>query len=260
MTMKRILTGDRPTGRLHIGHYVGSLSNRVKLQHDYDTFIEIADIQALTTHFERPELISDSIMQVAIDNLSVGLDPEKVTLFLQSQIPSIAELTIFYSMFVTMNTLRHNPTVKTEAAQYGYDDMTYGFIGYPVSQAADITFCNADLVPVGEDQKPHIELARKLVRLRVFRDDAGKMNRSILEAGGEILLVSQFSLAGKLGKGHGNRPDFGGAEDPARAKELYERVIAKVREEGVTVATGVFGAHMFIEQEQDGPLTFIFEC
>ena len=164
MTMKRILTGDRPTGRLHIGHYVGSLSNRVKLQHDYDTFIEIADIQALTTHFERPELISDSIMQVAIDNLSVGLDPEKVTLFLQSQIPSIAELTIFYSMFVTMNTLRHNPTVKTEAAQYGYDDMTYGFIGYPVSQAADITFCNADLVPVGEDQKPHIELARKLVR------------------------------------------------------------------------------------------------
>ena len=106
MTMKRILTGDRPTGRLHIGHYVGSLSNRVKLQHDYDTFIEIADIQALTTHFERPELISDSIMQVAIDNLSVGLDPEKVTLFLQSQIPSIAELTIFYSPRMA----RHNPS------------------------------------------------------------------------------------------------------------------------------------------------------
>ena len=161
---KRILTGDRPTGRLHIGHYVGSLSSRVKLQHDYDTFIEIADIQALTTHFERPELISDSIMQVAMDNLSVGLDPEKTTLFLQSQIPSIAELTIFYSMFVSMNVLRHNPTVKSEAANYGYDDMTYGFIGYPVSQTADITFCNADLVPVGEDQKPHLELARKLVR------------------------------------------------------------------------------------------------
>ena len=164
MTQKRILTGDRPTGRLHIGHYVGSLANRVRLQHDYDTFIEIADIQALTTHFERPELIEDSIMQVAMDNLSVGLDPEKVTFFLQSQIPAIAELTIFYSMFVTMNVLRHNPTVKTEAANYGYDDMTYGFIGYPVSQTADITFCNADLVPVGEDQKPHIELARKLVR------------------------------------------------------------------------------------------------
>lgn len=164
MTQKRILTGDRPTGRLHIGHYVGSLESRVKLQHEYETFIEIADIQALTTHFERPALIEDSIMQVAMDNLSVGLDPEKVTFFLQSQIPSIAELTVFYSMFVTMNVLRHNPTVKTEAANYGYDDMTYGFIGYPVSQAADITFCNADLVPVGEDQKPHLELARKLVR------------------------------------------------------------------------------------------------
>lgn len=163
-TKKRILTGDRPTGRLHIGHYVGSLSNRVRLQDEYDSFIEIADVQALTTHFERPELISDSILQVAIDNLSVGLDPNKATLFLQSQIPSIAELTIFYSMFVTLNVLRHNPTTKTEAAQYGYDEMTYGFVGYPVSQAADITFCNADLVPVGEDQRPHIELARKLVR------------------------------------------------------------------------------------------------
>ena len=164
MTKKRILTGDRPTGRLHIGHYVGSLCNRVKLQHDYETFIEVADIQALTTHFERPELISNSIMQVTMDNLSVGLDPEETTFFLQSQIPSIAELTVFYSMFCSVNVLRHNPTVKTEAAQYGYDDMSYGFLGYPVSQTADITFCNADYVPVGEDQKPHMELARKLVR------------------------------------------------------------------------------------------------
>lgn len=161
---KRILTGDRPTGRLHIGHYVGSLQNRVKLQDEYDTFILIADIQALTTHFERPELIRDSIYEVAIDNLSVGLDPNKATLVLQSHVPAIAELTIFYSMLVSVNVLRHNPTVKTEAAQYGYDDMTYGFLGYPVSQSADITFCNADLVPVGEDQLPHMELTRKLVR------------------------------------------------------------------------------------------------
>ncbi len=161
---KRILTGDRPTGRLHIGHYVGSLSSRVRLQKEYDSFIEIADIQALTTHFERPELISDSILQVAMDNLSVGLDPNEVTIFLQSQIPAIAELTVFYSMLTTVNTLRHNPTVKSEAAQYGYDDMTYGFLGYPVSQAADITFCSADLVPVGEDQRPHIELCRRLAR------------------------------------------------------------------------------------------------
>lgn len=102
--------------------------------------------------------------------------------------------------------------------------------------------------------------ARKLARLRVFRDGDGKMNLSILDAGGEILLVSQFSLAGKLGKASGNRPDFGNAEAPERARELYERVCEKVREEGVTVKTGVFGAHMFIEQQQDGPLSFVFEC
>ncbi len=161
---KRILTGDRTTGKLHLGHYVGSLSQRVELQDEYDTFILLADIQALTTHFERPELINSSIYDVAMDNLSVGLDPNKVTIFQQSQIKAIAELTIFYSMFVSVNVLRHNPTIKTEAAQYGYEDLTYGFLGYPVSQSADITFCNADLVPVGEDQLPHMEMTRKIVR------------------------------------------------------------------------------------------------
>ena len=112
----------------------------------------------------------------------------------------------------------------------------------------------------GDTEEQADYFARKLVRLRVFRDENDKMNRSILDEGGEILLVSQFSLAGKLGKGQGNRPDFGNAEESARARELYERVVNKVREEGVTVATGVFGAHMFIEQEQDGPLSFVFEC
>ena len=165
MEMKqRILTGDRTTGKLHLGHYVGSLQNRVALQDQYDTFILLADIQALTTHFENPSLINESIYNVAIDNLSVGLDPEKITLVQQSQITSIAELTIFYSMLVSVNTLRHNPTIKTEAKQYGYDDLTYGFLGYPVSQTADITFCKANLVPVGEDQLPHMEVARKIVR------------------------------------------------------------------------------------------------
>ena len=164
MTQKRILTGDRPTGRLHLGHYIGSLQNRVKLQDEYDTFILVADIQALTTHFERPELIKQSIYDITMDNLSVGLDPNKVKFVLQSHVPSIAELTIFYSMLISVNTLRHNPTIKSEAANYGYDDMTYGFLGYPVSPSADITFLNADLVPVGEDQLPHMEVTRKLVR------------------------------------------------------------------------------------------------
>ncbi|MDI6826978.1 MAG: tryptophan--tRNA ligase [Armatimonadota bacterium] len=160
----RILTGDRPTGPLHLGHYVGSLANRVKLQDEYDTFIIIADVQALTTNFEHPEKLPADVRQVAQDYLAAGIDPEKATIFVQSLVPQIAELTVFYSMFVTVNVLRHNPTIKTEAKQYGYKDMTYGFLGYPVSQAADITFCKANLVPVGADQVPHIEFARKIAR------------------------------------------------------------------------------------------------
>ena len=173
--MKRILTGDRPTGRLHLGHYVGSLKSRVELQKDYEEFILIADVQALTTHFENPELINESIYNVCMDNIAVGLDPEKVTFLQQSAIPSIAELTIFYSMLTTVNHLLINPTIKSESRNYGFGEndgeftydfskLTYGFLGYPVSQSADITFCNADLVPVGEDQIPHLEFTRKLVR------------------------------------------------------------------------------------------------
>jgi len=198
----RILTGDRPTGRLHLGHYVGSLKSRVELQDMYDTWIEIADVQALTTHFEKPELIEQSIYEVAMDNLSVGLDPEKITLLQQSQITSIAELTIFYSMIVSCNQLRHNPTIKTEAKNYGYSDLTYGFLGYPVSQAADITFCNASLVPVGEDQIPHIELARKIVRK--FNDLYGT---HIIEPDYKVSSTGRLSgLDGneKMGKSLGN--------------------------------------------------------
>lgn len=161
---KRILTGDRPTGRLHLGHYVGSLQNRVELQDKYDSFLIIADIQALTTNFEKPEKLSEDVRQVTRDYLAAGIDPNKTTIFVQSLVPEIAELTIFYSMIVTVNQLRHNPTIKSEAEQYGYKEMTYGFLGYPVSQAADITFCRANLVPVGEDQIPHIEQTRKIVR------------------------------------------------------------------------------------------------
>ena len=161
---KRILTGDRPTGKLHLGHYVGSLKSRVELQHEYDLFVIIADVQALTTNWERPEQLSNDVREVAKDYLAVGIDPSVATIFVQSMVPQIAELTIFYSMFVPVNVLRHNPTIKTEAAQKGYNDMNYGFLGYPISQAADITFCKAHLVPVGKDQKPHLELTRKIAR------------------------------------------------------------------------------------------------
>ncbi len=162
---KRILTGDRPTGSLHLGHYVGSLQNRVKLQKDYETFIIVADVQTLSTNFDHPEHLPMDVRQVTLDNLSVGLDPEIVNIFIQSMVPQIAELTIYFSMFITVNRLRHNPTIKTEARQHGFvENMTYGFLGYPVSQAADILFCRADLVPVGEDQLPVVEVSRFTAR------------------------------------------------------------------------------------------------
>ncbi|MBU5442383.1 tryptophan--tRNA ligase [Paenibacillus sp. MSJ-34] len=164
MSKERMLTGDRVTGKLHLGHYVGSLRNRVELQHRYESFILLADVQALTTHFENPGIIRDHLREIALDYLAVGIDPEVSAIFVQSMIPEIAELTVYYSMFVTVNALRHNPTVKAESKYRGLDEMYYGFLGYPVSQAADITFCKATVVPVGEDQLPHIELTRKIVR------------------------------------------------------------------------------------------------
>ena len=214
--MKRILTGDRTTGHLHLGHYVGSLTQRVALQDEYEEFILLADVQALTTHFNNPELINDSIYQVAIDNLAAGLDPEKVTFVQQSMIPSIAELTIFYSMIVTVNQLSHNPTIKTEAKNYGYKELTYGFLGYPVSQTADITFCNADLVPVGEDQIPHIELSRKIVRK--FNDLYGT---TITEPEYKLSAVSRLpGLDGnaKMGKSLGNAVYLSDGQDVLTAK------------------------------------------
>ncbi len=169
MTKKRrILTGDRPTGKLHIGHYFGSLKNRVKMQNEgYDQYILIADVQALTDNFNNPEKVRKNIREVAIDYLSIGIDPDKTTIYIQSMIPETAELTIYYSNLVTIARLQRNPTVKTEIAQkkelFG-ESVTYGFLGYPVSQAADITTFSGELVPVGEDQLPLIEQCREIVR------------------------------------------------------------------------------------------------
>ena len=164
---KRILTGDRPTGKLHIGHYFGSLQNRVKLQEEYESFIEIADVQALTDNFNNPEKVRKNVRNVLLDYLSVGIDPNKSTIFLQSMIPEIAELTVFYSNLVTISRLQRNPTVKTEIAQkrdvFG-KSVTYGFLGYPISQAADITCVRGEIVPVGEDQLPVLEQCREIVR------------------------------------------------------------------------------------------------
>ena len=166
---KRILTGDRPTGKLHIGHYFGSLKTRLEMQESgkYEQYILIADVQALTDNFNNPEKVRKNVREVAIDYLSVGIDPEKTTIYIQSMIPEVAELTVFYSNLVTIARLERNPTVKTEIAQkreiFG-ESVTYGFLGYPVSQAADITAFEGELVPVGEDQLPLIEQCREIVR------------------------------------------------------------------------------------------------
>lgn len=165
MHKKIILTGDRPTGRLHLGHYVGSLAARVQLQDTHQQFVMIADAQALTDHADDPALIRRSISEVILDYLAVGIDPKKTTIFIQSMIPALAELTMYYLNLITWNRLKHNPTVKAEIQQKGYgEEVPAGFMIYPISQAADITAFKAEVVPVGEDQIPMIEQTVEVVR------------------------------------------------------------------------------------------------
>ena len=168
--MKTILTGDRPSGNLHLGHYFGSIKTRVELQKEYETFIEIADVQALTDNFDNPDKVRKSTYELTLDYLACGIDPNETSIFIQSRIPEIAELTIFFSNLITVSRLMRNPTTKAEIKQkkdkFGEngESITYGFLGYPVSQAADIAIFNANLVPVGDDQLPHIEQYREIVR------------------------------------------------------------------------------------------------
>ena len=167
-TPKIMLTGDRPTGRLHIGHYVGSLRRRVELQNqgDFDKmFVFIADAQALTDNTDNPEKVRQNVVEVALDYLACGLDPEKVTIFIQSQIPELCELAFYFENLVTVSRLQRNPTVKTEIGMRGFEgSIPVGFFTYPISQAADIAAFRANVVPVGEDQRPMIEQATEIVR------------------------------------------------------------------------------------------------
>lgn len=160
-----VLTGDRPTGPLHIGHYVGSLKSRLDLQKTCKQFVMIADAQALTDHAKNPQKVRENILQVALDYLAIGIDPEQTTIFIQSLVPPLFELTSYFLNLVTWNRLTHNPTVKKEITQKGYEkSIPAGFMVYPVSQAADITAFKADLVPVGADQLPMIEQTNEIVR------------------------------------------------------------------------------------------------
>lgn len=200
---KRILTGDRPTGPLHLGHYFGSLLNRVNLQDEYETFVLVADVQALTDNFEAPEKVKQNVLEVVKDNLAAGVDPKKSTIFLQSAVPEIAELTVFFANLVTVSRLMRNPTVKDEAKQKDMQKvMPLGFLMYPVSQAADIAIVKANLVPVGEDQVPHIEQTREIIRSfnkiydRVFPEPEAKI--------GEMPRLVGIDGKAKMSKSLGN--------------------------------------------------------
>ena len=169
MNNRIILTGDRPTGRLHIGHYVGSLRRRVELQNEgnYDKmYVFIADAQALTDNIDNPEKVRQNVIEVALDYLACGLDPEKVTIFIQSQIPELCELSFYFMDLVSVSRLQRNPTVKTEVQMRGFagESIPVGFFTYPISQAADITLFKATTVPAGQDQEPMLEQSREIVR------------------------------------------------------------------------------------------------
>ncbi|MES2345810.1 MAG: tryptophan--tRNA ligase [Chlamydiota bacterium] len=234
--MKRILTGDRPTGPLHLGHYVGSLKNRVELQESCEQFVMIADTQALTDNAERPEFVRENVLQVALDYLAVGIDPAKTVIFIQSLIPELPELTLYYLNLVTWNRLKHNPTVKQEIVQKGYgESVPAGFMVYPVSQAADITAFKADLVPVGEDQLPMIEQTNEIVRHfnRIYKTDVlieaaalipkcarlpgtdgkAKMSKSL---GNCIYLSDSADIVAKKVKGMYTDPGHLRVEDPGK--------------------------------------------
>ncbi len=234
MNKKRILTGDRPTGRLHIGHYFGSLKTRLEMQEnpEYEPFILIADVQALTDNFNNPEKVRKNVREVAIDYLSVGIDPNKTTIYIQSMIPETAELTVFYSNLVTIARLQRNPTVKTEIAQkkelFG-ESVTYGFLGYPVSQAADITAFEGELIPVGEDQEPLIEQCREIVRK--FNSIYGEVLKEPKAVLSKSKRIKGLDGNNKMGKSLGNaiylsdseeeitKKVMGALTDPARIKK-----------------------------------------
>ena len=220
---KVILTGDRPTGPLHIGHYVGSLKNRVRMQNegDYDEmYVFIADAQALTDNFDNPQKVKDNILEVALDYLAVGLDPDKVTIFIQSEIPELTELTFYYMNLVTVSRLYRNPTVKSEIEQKGFEEsIPAGFLTYPVSQAADITAFKTNVVPVGDDQLPMIEQTREIVRKfnRIYDEVLVEPEAKIPESKNESRLIGTDGNA-KMSKSLGNCIYLKDSEEEVRNK------------------------------------------
>lgn len=222
MNKKIILTGDRPTGKLHLGHYVGSLQNRVKLQNEDNTemFIMIADQQALTDNADNPKKIIENITEVALDYLAIGIDPTKTTIFIQSQIPQIAELTMYYMNLVTLARVQRNPTVKQELLSKNFgESVPTGFLTYPISQAADITAFRATHVPVGEDQKPMLEQTREIVRdfNRIYNKEVLTLPEIVLPPKNQGRLIG-IDGNGKMSKSLNNGIYLGDSSEEIKAK------------------------------------------
>ncbi|MCL1785954.1 MAG: tryptophan--tRNA ligase [Alphaproteobacteria bacterium] len=224
MKKEIILTGERPTGSLHIGHYAGALARRVEMQNsgNYETFVIIADAQGLTDNADNPEKVHDNVLQVACDNLAVGIDPAKSTMFIQSQIPELTELTFYYSNLVTVARLSRNPTVKSEIAdkkeKFGAS-VPVGFFMYPVSQAADITAFDATVVPVGEDQMPVIEQTQEIVhKFNSVYGETLVMPKGIVNENENARRLPGTDGNSKMGKSLGNVINLGDSADDIAAK------------------------------------------
>lgn len=222
MNKKIILTGDRPTGKLHLGHYVGSLQNRVKLQEEENTkmYIMIADQQALTDNADNPQKIIESVTEVALDYLAIGIDPKKTTIFLQSQVPQLAELTMYYMNLVSVARLQRNPTVKQELATKNFgESVPTGFLTYPISQAADITAFGATHVPVGEDQKPMLEQTREIVRdfNRIYKKEVLTLPEIVLPPKNQGRLIG-IDGNGKMSKSLNNGIYLSDSPEEIKAK------------------------------------------
>lgn len=216
-----VLTGDRPSGPLHLGHYVGSLQNRVILQNQYQQYVMIADVQALTDNFANPDKVRENVIEVALDYLAVGIDPLKTTIFIQSMIPEIAELTVFYLNLVTVSRLMRNPTVKTEIKQKGMEEsVPAGFLMYPVSQAADITIVKGTLIPVGEDQIPVIEQTNEIVRAfnRLYHTEVFPEAKPLIS---KVARLVGLDGQAKMSKSLGNAIFLKDTEE-----ELYKKIMS----------------------------------
>jgi tryptophanyl-tRNA synthetase len=238
-----ILTGDRPTGPLHLGHFVGSLANRIRLQNEYRQFLIIADVQALTDHFDKPERVRENVLQIALDYLALGLDPQQNVYLVQSRVPELHELTTYFLNLVTVSRLMRNPTVKAEISQKNLEEsLPAGFLIYPVSQAADILAFKADLVPVGEDQNPMIEQTNELARRfnHIYATSCLKEVKSLVGTVGRLVGIDGKS---KMSKSAGNAIYLSDSYDTLKAKvqKMYtDPNHLKVSDPGTVEGNAVF--------------------